>query len=200
MTRNQPAGCLVSVFFGHDAALLKTCEFDIIHLPIMPTATYLTNSKFLISSATTQYWINEITDKSIKSSRLNGCRSCIIQPPYNGRTEKSNGGLVLRPSTDNCQKETGLVMTVGLNPLLGEAFTLPTRENHELNSSSTTMDYQGNVIEHVKIELQAKAPLEIDTTTLKNLVRDFHRSNQERQRQNTAGGIANNVVGFLVLF
>ena len=166
----------------------------------MPTATYLANSKFLISSATTKYWINEITDKSLKSSRLNGCRSCIIQPPYNGRTEISNGGLVLRPSTDNCQNETGLVMTVGLNPLLGEAFKLPIPENHELNSSSTTMDYQRNVIEHVKVELQAKPPLEIDTTTFKNLVRDFHRCNQERQRQNTAEGTANNEVDFLVLF
>ena len=62
------------------------------------------------------------------------------------------------------------------------------------------MDNQRRVIEHVQVELQAKPPLEIDTAPIKNLVRDFHRSDQERQRQNTAGGNANNVVGFLGLF
>ena len=91
-------------------------------------------------------------------------------------------------------------MTVGLNPLLEEAFTLPIPENQELSSLSTTMDYQRKVIEHVRVELQAKPPLEIDTATIKSLVRDFHRSNRERPRQTTAGGTANNVVGFLELF
>ena len=123
MTRNQQAGCLVSLFFGHEAAVLQTCKFDIIHLPIMPTATYLAYLKFLISSATTKYWINGITDKTRKSSRLSGCQSCTIQPPCDGRTEISKRGLALRTSTDNCQNKTGLVMTVGLNPLLQEALT-----------------------------------------------------------------------------
>ena len=117
-------------------------------------------------------------------------------PLCDGRTEITKGGLVLRPSTDNCQNETGLVMTVGLNPLLEEAFTLPIPENHELCSLSTTMDYQRRVIDDDKVELQAKPPIEIDTATIKNLVRDFHCSDQERPRQNTARGNANNVAGF----
>ena len=41
MTRNQQAGCLVSLFFRHEAAVLHTCKFDAIHISIMPTATYL---------------------------------------------------------------------------------------------------------------------------------------------------------------
>ena len=135
-----------------------------------------------------------------KSTRLRGCRSCIIQPPCDEGTEISKGGLVLCPSTDNCQNEIGLVMTVGLNPILEEAFTLLIPENHELSSLSTTMDYQRRLIEQVKVELQLKPPLDIDTATIKNLVRDFYRNNQERQRQNTAGGTANNVLGFLGLF
>ena len=114
MTRNQQAGCLVSLFFCHEAAVLQTCKFDIIQFPTMPTETYLAHSKFLISSATTKYWSNEITDNTLKSSRLGGCQSCIVQPLCNGRTKISNGGLVLRPSTDNCQNETGLGITVGL--------------------------------------------------------------------------------------
>ena len=142
MTKNQQAGCLVSLFFGHEAAVLQTCKFDIIHFQIMPTATYLAHSKFLISSATTKYWISEITDNTLKGSRLSGCQSCIKQPPCNGRTELFNGGLILGPSTDNCQNETGLVRTVALNPLLEEAFTLPIPEKHELSSLSSTMDYQ----------------------------------------------------------
>ena len=62
------------------------------------------------------------------------------------------------------------------------------------------MDEQRKVMEHVKVKLQAKPPLEIDTATIKNLIRGFRRSNQERTRQGTAGEIANNVVGFLGLF
>ena len=62
------------------------------------------------------------------------------------------------------------------------------------------MDYQRKVIKHVKVELQAKPPREIDTSTMKNLVQGFHRSNRMRPRQSTAGGTANNVVGFLGLF
>ena len=131
---------------------------------------------------------------------MRGCQNGIIQPPCNGRTEICNGGLVLWPSTDNCQNETGLVMTVGLNPLLEEAFTMTIPENHELSSLSITKDYQRKVTEHFRVELQAKPPLEIDTETIKRLIRDFHRSNPERTRQNTAGGTANNVVGFFGLF
>ena len=55
-------------------------------------------------------------------------------------------------------------------------------------------------MEHVKVELQTKPPLERDTTTIKNLVQDFHRSNQDWPRQNTADETANSVVGFLGLF
>ena len=47
MTGNHWAGCLVSLFFGHEAAVLQTCKFDINHLPIMPTTTYLAHSKIL---------------------------------------------------------------------------------------------------------------------------------------------------------
>ena len=46
MTINQHADCLVSLFY-HEAIVLQTCKFDIIHLPIMPTAIYLAHSKFL---------------------------------------------------------------------------------------------------------------------------------------------------------
>ena len=77
---------------------------------------------------------------------------------------------------------------------------MPIPENHELSSLSTNMDYQRKVMEHVKVELQAKPPLQIDTAMIKNLVHNFHRSNQVRPRQNTTGGTANNVVGFLRLF
>ena len=55
MTKNQQTVCLVSLCFVHKAAVLQTCKFDIIHLPIMPTATYLAHSNFLILSATTRY-------------------------------------------------------------------------------------------------------------------------------------------------
>ena len=54
ITRNQHAGCLVSLFLGHETSVLQTCKFDIIHLPIMPTATFLEHSKNVISSATTK--------------------------------------------------------------------------------------------------------------------------------------------------
>ena len=91
-------------------------------------------------------------------------------------------------------------MTVGLNPLFEEALTVLIPENNEFSSLSTTMNHQRKVIEHVKVELQAKPPLEIDTALIKKLERDFHRSNQERPRQNIAKGTAKNVVSFLGQF
>ena len=199
MTGNQQAGCLISLFSGHEAAVLQTCKFDVIHLPIIPTATYLAHSKFLILSAFTKYWITDIAENTLESSKLRGCQSCIVQPSCYGRIEIPNGRLILRPSTDSCQNESGLVMRVSLNPLLEEAFTLPTPETHNLNSLSATFD-QKKVLEHVKVELQAKPPLEIDTGTIRKLVREFHQHSQRQSIKNAAGGTFNNVISFLGLF
>ena len=91
-------------------------------------------------------------------------------------------------------------MKVSLNPLLEEAFTLPTPETHNLNSLSATFDYKRKVLEHVKVELQAQPPLEIDTGTIRKLVRDFHQHSQERSIKGAAGGTFNNAISFLGLF
>ena len=85
-------------------------------------------------------------------------------------------------------------------PLLEEAFTLPTPETHNLNSLSAAFDYKRKVIDPVKVELQAQPPLEIDTGTTRKLVREFHQRSQEQSIKNAAGGTFNNAVSSLGMF
>ena len=112
MTGNQQAGCLISLFLAY--------------------------SKFLILSAFKKYWITDIAENTLQSSKLRGCQSCIVQPSCNGRIEIPNGRLILRPSTDSCQNESRLVMKVSLNP-------------SSTNNYSSTNNTYGNLSGALKI-------------------------------------------------
>ena len=79
--------CLTSLVYNHEVAALKTCTREVTELPILPTAIYLGNSKYLLNAADDQQFLYNITYSGGRkfSNRVPACKSCLVHPPSDGK-------------------------------------------------------------------------------------------------------------------
>ena len=195
VTRNQQSGCLLSLFFGHEAAALQNCNYDVIHLPAIPTATYLADSLFLMTAANPNYWLLNTTKNQMRSDKVQGCRSCLVQPPCEGRIEVSLGGSMLYPSANMCPHETGLIINVEAPPLLKKALTIPLPPQIEQKPDGDRANYQRRLLEHVTFGLQQKPTLEVNEHSIEQLLNNFDIDSAEFPKKSTLSYVAN-ILGF----
>ena len=96
--------CLRALLYDHEVAALKTCVRDVTELPIFPTAVYLGNFIYRLYATDDQQFLYNITYQDGKklSSMVNGCKSCLVHPPCNGKLLHPTNGLVMLPDLAEC--------------------------------------------------------------------------------------------------
>ena len=101
-------------------------------LPEIPTAVYLDDSTYLVTSRDDDYTLfNYSRGAKERGEPISGCRSCLLRPSCDGRIETPDGALVLVPDPRTCQYETGLTVTIRQHPLIRTLFA--TLEETEKN-------------------------------------------------------------------
>ena len=127
LVSTQDQLCLTSLLYNHEVAALKTCTREVTELPILPTAIYLGNSMYLLNAADDQQFLYNITYSGGRkfSNRVPACKSCLVQPPCNGKLVHPQNGLVMLPDPAYCLQHSGLITTITTPELLDTAFDIP---------------------------------------------------------------------------
>ena len=123
MSRSSESSCLASLFFDLPTNALKFCPQEVIVLPEVPTAVYLDDSTYLVTSRDDDYTLfNYSRGAKERGEPISGCRSCLLRPSCDGRIETLDGALALVPDPRTCQYETGLTVTIRQHPLIRTLF------------------------------------------------------------------------------
>ena len=132
MSRSSASSCLASLFFDLPTNALKLCPQEVIVLPEIPTAVYLDNSTYLVTSMDDDYTLFNYSRGAKETGEpISGCRSCLLRPSCDGRIETPDAALVLVPDPRTCQYETGITVTIRQHPLIRTLFA--TLEEAEKN-------------------------------------------------------------------
>ena len=59
------------------------------------------------------------------SSRANGCKSCLVDPPCNGKLFHPTNGLMMLPDPAECVEQNGSITTISTPDILDAVFTIP---------------------------------------------------------------------------
>ena len=124
MFRSSESSCLASLCFDLPTTALRLCPQEVVVLPETPTATYLENYTYLVTS-------RDDDNRQFKYSRgakesgqpIAGCQSCLLRPSCDGRIETPDGALVLVPDPRTCQFNTGIIIAIKQHPLIQTLFT-----------------------------------------------------------------------------
>ena len=143
--------CLTALLYDHEVAALKTCAREVTELPVLPTALYLGNSIYRLCAADEQQFLYNIrySDGKEFSSRVNGCKSCLVQPTCNRKLLHPNNVLVMLPDPGECVGPTGSINTISTPEVLYPVFTIPSAP-----TNLPTNEQQTLTLPRVRAELQ----------------------------------------------
>ena len=128
----------------------------------------------------------------MRSNKVQGCRSCLIQPPCEGRIEVSLGGSMLYPSANMCPHETGSIINVEAPPLLKKALTIPPPPPQiKQKPDGDRVNYQRRLSEHITFGLQQKPTLEVNVHAIEQLLKNFDIDSAEFPKKSTLSYVAN---------
>ena len=127
LVSSQDQLCLIALLYNHEVAALKTCVREVTELPILSTAVYLGNSIYLLCPADDQQFLYNITYQDGKklSRKVNGCKSCLVNPPCNVKLLHPTNGLVVLPDPAECVEQSGSITSISTPDILDAVFTIP---------------------------------------------------------------------------
>ena len=191
LTRTAESTCLGSLFFDHPSDAFKMCPQKVVALPPNPTAEYLAQSNFLLTSRNPEYQLLNFTN-SKQSNKIQGCRVCIVQPPCNGRLEHTKGGLVLYPEPGQCEEQFGKVAHVKLPTLLDGIFRQMDTQL-VIAPEAQREQIKADVFHSVKLTLNHLPPTKLNGHELRGLAQPFI-DHQAMQYQDYSSKLVNHGV------
>ena len=144
-----------------------------------------------MTAANPNYWLLNTTQNQMRSNKVQGCRSCLVQPPCEGRIEVSSGGSMLYPSANMCPHETGLIINVEAPQLLKKALTITLPPQIEQKLDGDRVNYQRRLLENVTFGLQQKPTLEVNEHSIEQLLKNFDIDSAEFSKKSTLSYVAN---------
>ena len=87
---------------------------------------------------------------------MNGCKSCLVHPPCNGKVIHATNGLVMLPDPAECVEQSGSITTISTPDILDAVFTIPSPPtNLPMNEQQTL------TLHRVRSDLQDVPTLEV---------------------------------------
>ena len=158
--------CLTALLDDPEVAALKACVREVTELPILSTAVYLGNSIYLLCAAGDQQFLYNITYQDGKklSSRVNGCKSCLVHHPCSGKLLHPTNGLVMLHDPAQCVEQSGSITTISNPDNLDAVSAIPSLPtNLSINKQQTL------TLHRVRSELQYVPTLEVTHQLIKKL-------------------------------
>ena len=98
---------------------MRLCAQEVKVLPETPTATYLEDFTYLVTSRDDEYRLLNYSRGAKESGKpIAGCQSCLLRSSCDGRIETPDGALVLVPDPRTCQFNTGMIINIKQHPLI----------------------------------------------------------------------------------
>ena len=151
--------------------MLKLCEQEVLPLPQQPQAEYLYDSTHLLTSADGNFLMQNFTEGK-QARKIKGCQSCLTRPPCRGRIQLPSGGLVLRPDPKTCMEGPENVVSIMPTPQLGQIFGALADVARDLPSSLVS-DLQGEILDHVRLNLAQLVDEDMTDEALTTVVEPF---------------------------
>ena len=170
-TVSQRTTCLTGLYFNLVSVVLKLCEQEVLPLPQQPQAEYLYDSTYLLTSADGNFLMQNFTEGE-QARKIKGCQSCLIKPPCRGRIQLPSGGLVLRPDPETCIEGPENVVSILPAPQLGPIFGALADVTRDLPSSLIS-DLQGEILDHVRLNLAQLVDEDLTDEALTTVVEPF---------------------------
>ena len=158
--------CLTALLYEHEVAAVKTCKREVAELPFLRTAVYLGNSIYLLCAADDQQILYNITYQDGKklSSRVNGCKSCLVHPPCNGKLLHPTNGLVVLPDFAECVEQSGAITIISTPDILDAVFTIPSLPTNLPMNEQRTL-----TLNRVRSKLQDIPTLDVTPQLIKEM-------------------------------
>lgn len=170
-TVSQRTTCLTGLYFNLVSVVLKLCDQEVIPLPQQPQAEYIYDSTYLLTSADGNFLMQNFTEGH-KAQKMNGCQSCLIKPSCNGRIQLPSGGLVLRPDPETCMSGGEGATRILPAPQLRAVFGALSEFTPEVPYSLIS-DLQGELLDHVRLNLAQLNDEDLTDAAIENLVQPF---------------------------
>ena len=117
--------CLATLYFGEPVDALQACDTRTVQLPQREEAVNLGNGQWLITSASSQFTMKEISlneTHPVELRRHPGCTVCLISLPCGSYIEGPH--VRLRPDMISCSKKTPFRLNSTLTSELHSLFNL----------------------------------------------------------------------------
>ena len=147
-------------------------------MPETPTATYLEDSTYLITSRDDDYRLFNYSKGAKESGQpIAGCQSCLLRPSCEGRIKTPDGALVLVLDPRTCQYNTGIIITIKQHPLIQALFA--TMEEADRNRPGVVIpavlseQARSEMVEALRLNLIQLPEGSVDEDVLAEIVKWF---------------------------